>query len=227
MALRFHLRARAAVAPGTDAQRRRAGLLIAAGVLGAGLLPLSAPATTATDALPGLPPPVQGRPRTAKPRADAASGAASGAVPSRAKAPSRAASSVAADQAASGAGSSAAADPLRAERKAVGNAVRDWAKAWSRRDAKAYIAAYAPGFISADRLQGYDDWVAQRKADLKAARRIEIRLEQVDLERKGEDWVASFVQHTTLDGQSQSGRRQLLLRRFGKRWLIVGERDDR
>ncbi|MBL7650526.1 MAG: nuclear transport factor 2 family protein, partial [Candidatus Hydrogenedentes bacterium] len=105
-------------------------------------------------------------------------------------------------------------------------AVQAWAKAWSRRDVKAYLAAYAPGFISADRSLSYESWAAQQRARIRSHRIIEVKITSLELDPRGEDWVASFEQSYRADQLRETSRRQLLLRQIGGRWLIVGERDD-
>jgi ketosteroid isomerase-like protein len=114
----------------------------------------------------------------------------------------------------------------QAARKAVTAAVKSWAKAWSRRDAKAYLGAYAPGFISADRTLRPEAWAAQRRQDLREAESIRIEIDRLELDPKGDDWVASFVETSLIDGRFREVRKQLLLRRIQGRWLIIGERED-
>jgi ketosteroid isomerase-like protein len=117
----------------------------------------------------------------------------------------------------------AASDP----RPALAAAVEAWADAWSRRDVDAYLAAYAPGFVSADRSLSYEAWAKQRRQRILARVRIEVRIEALELEPKGSDWIASFIQQYRADGRKESTRKQLLLRQIEGRWLIVGERQDR
>ncbi len=117
----------------------------------------------------------------------------------------------------------AAADP----KPALNAAVQAWAQSWSRRDASAYIATYAPGFVSADRSLSYEAWVAQRRQRIAARQKIDVRVESLEFETKGADWVASFTQHYQGDGLKETSRKQLLLRQIDGRWLIVGEREDR
>lgn len=101
-----------------------------------------------------------------------------------------------------------------------------WAKAWSRRDAKAYLAAYAPGFLSADRTMSHQTWAERRRDSLRASESIRIEISELQWDARGDDWVASFLQTSLIDGRYQEQRKQLLLRKYGQRWLIIGERDD-
>ncbi len=114
-----------------------------------------------------------------------------------------------------------------ATRKALTAAVDRWAKAWSRRDSRAYLKAYAPGFISADRTMSHATWAEQRRQNLQDSHTIRIDIRELQWDARGTDWVASFVETSLIDGRYREVRKQLLMRRIGQRWLIIGEREER
>lgn len=116
----------------------------------------------------------------------------------------------------------AAADP----RVALTAAVQAWASAWSRRDVKAYLDAYSPTFVSADRQLSFEAWTAQRRARIESRKDIEVRVESLELDAKGSDWVASFTQQYRSGSFRETTRKQLLMRNIDGRWLIVAERED-
>jgi ketosteroid isomerase-like protein len=126
----------------------------------------------------------------------------------------------------------AKASPSREERreaatsKALTAAVDHWAKAWSRRDSRAYLKAYAPGFISADRTMGHATWAERRRQSLADSHTIRIDIRELQWDARGTDWVGSFVEASLIDGRYRETRKQLLMRRFNERWLIIGERED-
>ena len=111
-------------------------------------------------------------------------------------------------------------------RVALTAAVQAWASAWSRRDVKAYLDAYSPTFVSADRQLSFEAWAAQRRARIESRKDIEVRVESLELDAKGNDWVASFTQQYRSGSFRETARKQLLMRNIGGRWLIVAERED-
>ena len=113
-----------------------------------------------------------------------------------------------------------------ATRKALTAAVDRWAKAWSRRDSRAYLKAYAPGFISADRTMSHATWAEQRRQNLQDSHTIRIDIRELQWDARGSDWVGSFVETSLIVDRYRETRKQLLMRRIGERWLIIGERED-
>lgn len=150
----------------------------------------------------------------------------SGAAPAQAAAPASQPETGRKDKAGNARTETAAERREAATRKALTAAVRSWAKAWSKRDAKAYLAAYAPGFVSADRTMSHATWADERRRSLRESESIRVDINQLEWDSKGEDWVGSFVETSLIDGRFREQRKQLLMRKVGKRWLIVGERED-
>jgi hypothetical protein len=111
-------------------------------------------------------------------------------------------------------------------RPALNAAVKAWAGAWSRRDVKAYLDTYSPNFVSPDRTLSFDAWAAQRRARIESRKDIDVRVEGLEFDPKGADWVASFTQHYRSGSFRETTRKQLLMRNIGGRWLIVAERED-
>lgn len=189
--------------------------------------PATTGAATATAATPATnsatPAGTSGAPAATPPAATAPARAAPATTAPATAAPSAAAAAPVAAAAPAPATAAPGPDP----RPQLKEAVAAWADAWSRRDVKAYLAAYAQDFVSADRSLSYAAWASQRRQRIVARKNIQVRVEQLELDAKGSDWVASFVQHYQGDNMRDIARKQLLLRQIGGRWLIIGEREDR
>jgi hypothetical protein len=72
----------------------------------------------------------------------------------------------------------------------------------------------------------HENWAESRRQSLRDSHSIRIEISELQWEPKGSDWVGSFLQTSLIDGRYLEQRKQLLMRKIGKRWLIVGERDD-
>ncbi len=100
-------------------------------------------------------------------------------------------------------------------------AIAQWAQAWSRRDADAYLAAYASDY-SADGLSR-TVWEAQRRARIAAPKRIEVKLSDIKVERQGDSASATFRQAYRSDRLSSTVTKTLKLALQNGQWRIVDE----
>ncbi|MCA1979770.1 MAG: DUF4440 domain-containing protein, partial [Thiobacillus sp.] len=100
-------------------------------------------------------------------------------------------------------------------------AIAAWAQAWSRRDADAYLAAYASDF-SADGM-ARADWEAQRRARIAAPKSIEVKISNLKVDHKGDSATATFRQAYRSDRLSSTVTKTLQLVQKNGQWLIVGE----
>jgi tetratricopeptide (TPR) repeat protein len=114
--------------------------------------------------------------------------------------------------------------PGKAETEMVLAAVKDWAKAWSSKDADAYLAHYAPGFL----VPGGEPrtaWEAVRRDRITQQKSIEVTVgsPKVSFDANGRA-VVSFRQGYKSDTLNASGAKTLTLTKVNDRWLIVQER---
>ncbi len=146
---------------------------------------------------------IGGQPRKAAPASTAAAAAASAApAPQPGAAPGETHSAP------------AAADDVEA-------AIAQWAEAWSRRDVDAYLAAYA-GDYSADGLSRAA-WEAQRRTRITTPRHIEVKLDDLRIEREGDSASATFRQAYRSDRLNSTVTKTLKLALQNGQWRIVGE----
>jgi hypothetical protein len=106
---------------------------------------------------------------------------------------------------------------------AVSLALEAWRSAWSRRDAAAYLAAYAPDFKPSGSLSRAR-WEAQRRQRLARAARIEVRIENPGM-RLAPDGsaIAHFTQIYESDLFRESAGKSLVFGSYGGNWLIREE----
>lgn len=100
-------------------------------------------------------------------------------------------------------------------------AITQWAQAWSRRDADAYLAAYASDY-SADGLSRAA-WEAQRRARITAPKRIEVKVSDLKVEQQGDNATATFRQAYRSDRLGSTVTKTLKLALQNGQWRIVDE----
>jgi hypothetical protein len=109
-------------------------------------------------------------------------------------------------------------------RAAVMDAVNAWAAAWSRRDADAYLAAYAPGFRAPDGLSRAA-WEKLRRQRIGAASSITVRVDAPEVAIDGADTATvRFRQDYRSNLLSNADKKTLRLARQDGHWRIVEER---
>jgi ketosteroid isomerase-like protein len=107
------------------------------------------------------------------------------------------------------------------------SAVEAWRDAWSRRDMTAYLAAYAPDYQGREAGQTREQWVRERTSRIRDRAHIEVQISDLHLSRRADTVLASFRQTYRADSVVSRSRKQLVLREFGGRWLIVQESELR
>jgi hypothetical protein len=113
--------------------------------------------------------------------------------------------------------------PAAADPPAVSLLLEAWRSAWSRRDADAYLAAYAPDFkLPAGVARAR--WEAQRRQRLARAARIEVRIENPSVSlAPGGSAIVRFKQSYESDRFRESVEKTLVLGIYDGSWLIREE----
>ncbi len=108
---------------------------------------------------------------------------------------------------------------------AVTSAVEDWAAAWSRRDADAYLAAYAPQFKTPDG-ESRASWESNRRERITAPKKISVKLSELHIKALGNNRAqASFYQSYRSDRLASNTHKVLELVKSGSGWQIIEERN--
>jgi tetratricopeptide (TPR) repeat protein len=103
----------------------------------------------------------------------------------------------------------------------VEDAVAKWAQAWSRRDADAYLAAYAGDFAASGMTRAA--WEAQRRARITAPASIDVKVSDLKIEQQGDIASATFRQTYRSDRLTSTVTKTLKLAPQNGQWRIVGE----
>ena len=101
--------------------------------------------------------------------------------------------------------------------------VEGWAKAWSSRDAKAYLAYYAPDF----QVPGGESrmaWEQQRVDRITKPKSIEVSIKVVSAQVDGNEASVTFRQSYRSDSLKSDNTKTIKLVKSGERWLIKQER---
>ena len=106
--------------------------------------------------------------------------------------------------------------------KAVTAAIDAWAAAWSKRDADAYLAAYAPDFKPEKGKRSA--WAKQRRERIGKAKSIKVTIGNPQVKSTGPDRAtATFAQTYESDSHKDTGAKKLELHYTGGKWLITRE----
>lgn len=110
--------------------------------------------------------------------------------------------------------------------KAVTDAIKAWSAAWAARDVDAYLAAYAPGFASADGASR-EKWERKRRAMLGRAGEISLDIAEVQIKfADPQHAIASFKQTYQSVAYSDSVTKTLEWELVGGKWLITAEKAE-
>lgn len=103
-------------------------------------------------------------------------------------------------------------------------AVAAWAEAWSRKDANAYLAAYARDFRT-PKGEPRSDWEQQRRERVTAPKSISVKIDFTRVVDKGDGRVSvTFRQNYQSDRFSGSAMKTLLMGKSEDgRWRILQE----
>ena len=127
----------------------------------------------------------------------------------------------------------APAEPKNAKAERAGESdevlatVRAWAQAWSKKDTRAYLAAYAPGF----KTPGGEPraaWETARKQRIAAPKQIEVDVEAPKVAIEGPNAASvTFRQSYRSESLSVTSTKTLAMVRTNGKWLIEQERVGR
>jgi ketosteroid isomerase-like protein len=114
--------------------------------------------------------------------------------------------------------------PAAQEPRDVLEAVAAWAEAWSRKDANAYLAAYARDFRT-PKGEPRSDWEQQRRERVTAPKSISVKIDFTRVVDKGDGRVSvTFRQNYQSDRFSGSAMKTLLMGKSEDgRWRILQE----
>ncbi|GLS12635.1 MULTISPECIES: nuclear transport factor 2 family protein [Hydrogenophaga] len=101
-------------------------------------------------------------------------------------------------------------------------AVEAWAKAWSNKNMSGYLGAYAPNFTPTGG-QSRKDWESERRSRIVPRSRIEVGINDLDVNVNGDRATARFHQTYRSDATNVSSRKTLEMVKSGNRWLILRE----
>jgi len=173
--------------------------------------PVAAP--SAPTIAPAAPAPATAAPATAAPATAAPATATAAPAAAPAVAPASA------TPAAAAAPSPAAAAPVD---HSLQDFINGWRDAWVARDVAAYFKHYSPAFKG--QATSAEEWRSARQRVIGRAGQIELQLGALEIRREGDDraWL-TFEQRYKTQSYSDSGIKQLQLRRVDGKWLIEQE----
>jgi adhesin transport system outer membrane protein len=110
---------------------------------------------------------------------------------------------------------------------AVKLAMESWRKAWTDADIEAYLAWYAPDFVSSTG-DGRAAWEGKRRAIIGRAADIQLALSDLTVTLQGSNQArAEFTQSYRSSSYQDTVKKILLWERIGERWLITSESTTR
>ncbi|XZG71490.1 L,D-transpeptidase Cds6 family protein [Chitinibacteraceae bacterium HSL-7] len=113
--------------------------------------------------------------------------------------------------------------PVSAEQDTVIAAVNDWARAWSQQNVDGYLGAYAGDYAPAGK--SHQAWVNERRQRVGAPGHIEVTLSSINVSfSDAETARVRFKQSYRSDSLARVTSKTLILKKQGRRWLIVEER---
>jgi len=98
-----------------------------------------------------------------------------------------------------------------------------WAKAWSAKDAKGYLAFYAPDFET-PAGEARAAWEKSRTERIERPKSIEVDVKMQSIKVSGNEATAVFRQTYKSDTLKSGNTKTLKLLKVGERWLIKQER---
>jgi outer membrane protein len=112
--------------------------------------------------------------------------------------------------------------PSSAVEKEILDTVDKWARAWSARDADAYLAFYSSDFKAANG-KPRSAWVAQRRARIAGAKKIDVKVEAPAVAMAGDTATVKFRQRYTSGKVRSEDSKVLSLVRQDGAWKIARE----
>ncbi len=104
----------------------------------------------------------------------------------------------------------------------VRQAVLSWARAWSDKDFKRYLQAYDPEFSPPGKMSRRE-WERERESRIVKRKKIEVKVNGLEVQVKGQRAVATFRQSYSSDGVKAVTRKRLELVWRGGEWRILKE----
>ncbi|MEY2632781.1 MAG: hypothetical protein RIR00_1435, partial [Pseudomonadota bacterium] len=98
-----------------------------------------------------------------------------------------------------------------------------WADAWSRKDIRAYLGFYGPGFVPPN---GYSRaaWEIEREARIvDKPGKIQVSLDDPQVSVEGDRATARFRQHYRAAGLNNSTNKTIVFVRHNGKWQIQSE----
>jgi hypothetical protein len=112
--------------------------------------------------------------------------------------------------------------PAVAPEEAIRSLMKTWLESWKTGDMKTYRSCYAPDFES--RGRNLDEWVAQKTRLIRKNRKIDIRVEQIQITARGSDAKVMFIQYYSSSHSRNSGKKKTLeLKKTDGEWKIYRE----
>lgn len=108
------------------------------------------------------------------------------------------------------------------QEKAVQQAVLRWARAWSDKDFKRYLQSYDTEFSPPEKMSRRE-WERERESRIVKRKRIEVKLNGLEVQLKGQRAVVTFRQSYSSDGVKAVTRKRLELVWRGGEWRILKE----
>jgi outer membrane protein, adhesin transport system len=110
--------------------------------------------------------------------------------------------------------------------EAVAAQLKAWSAAWAATDFQAYSSFYAKTFVPEDGISR-STWTARRADRLRKAKKVDVKLSQVSLERVSPTMIVSrFTQDYRSDSYSDRTNKILRWVEVGGKWLIESEAID-
>ncbi len=110
-------------------------------------------------------------------------------------------------------------DPAAQE---VSKALAAWAAAWSRKDVKAYLSHYAPGFDT-PRGMSRKSWEQEREERITRPSWIKVSYDTPRISVEGNRATVRFRQHYRASNFKSSSTKTMVFTKSGNNWLILSE----
>ena len=109
------------------------------------------------------------------------------------------------------------------DKDAALNLLESWAKAWSSQDVSKYLNYYAKDFQT-PKGESRQTWAQDRRERIKGKGRINVRVDDANVNIDGNTATIKFKQFYTSDRLSATSRKVLVLTKQDGKWLIKQER---
>ncbi|MFT5258283.1 MAG: tetratricopeptide (TPR) repeat protein [Saprospiraceae bacterium] len=111
--------------------------------------------------------------------------------------------------------------PELSDEQQVAETINDWSKAWSDRNALKYVAAYTSTYRPTHKKRS--EWVTGRRWNFKSKKFIKIKIDQLQIVKSSETYVAKFRQSYQSDLCKDKVLKELNLTKQNGTWKISKE----